>query len=193
MKQKIINLYQFNELTPEQQTKCVEKHRDIEVEDLFNANDETYTNPIHDAGFLCPDIYCDLSYSQGSGACFECNDFDFDKLLKDWEHPHKNWIVNIIKSHYQGYIKSNHYGSYYSHSKTRYFDLEANFNYFYLNIERAINSAINYIENLRYNLAEELTKQLYNDLEYLRSDEVVKDCLINNEYYFNAETLEIEW
>ena len=190
MKQKTINLYQFKELTPEQQTKVIEKYRDIEVE-LLNANDETYTEPIHNAGFLHPDIYCDLSYSQGSGACFDCNAFDFDKLLKDWEHPHKKWIVNIIKSHYLGYIKSNQYGNY-SHSKTRYFTMYEDFYNTYVYVEGAVNNAIEHIEDLRYNLAEELTKQLYNDLEYLRSDEVVKNCLISNEYYFNAETLEIE-
>ena len=192
MKQKVINLYEFHELTTEQQAEVIEKNRDIEVE-LFNANDETYTQPIHDAGFLNPVIYCDLSYCQGSGACFDCNEFDYDKLLKDWQHTHKKWIIDIIKSHYQGYIKCNQYGYHYSHSKTRYFILSEGFYNTYYYLEGAVNNAIEHIEKLRYKLSEQLTEQLYNDLEYLRSDEVVKDCLISNEYYFNGETLEIEY
>lgn len=194
MKQKTINLYKFEELTPEQQENVINNNRFINDDDFeLYAGDELCMGEIWESGFIDAQPHYSLSYSQGDGACFDCNEFDFDLLLKDWEHPHKKWILNIIKDHYQGYIKSNYYGNYYSHSKTRYFDIEARFDCLNMHIERAIQKAISHIENLRYNLAEKLTKQLYNDLEYLRSDEVVKDCLISNEYYFNGDTLEIEY
>lgn len=193
MKQKIINLYKFEELTEEQKIKVLEKYRyfNDDIIDAY-ANDELCMQQIWESGFIDAKPRYDLSYCQGSGACFDCNDFDIDLLLKDWEHPHKNWIINIIKTHYQCYIKLNSYGYRYSHSKTRYFDLETNFNYFYLHIERAINSAIAHIENLRYELSENLTSRLYDQLEWLRDDEQIADTLIANEYYFNGETLEIE-
>lgn len=193
MKQKTINLYTFEELTEDQKQKVLDKYRDFNDDIIPSmAQDEFITLPIFEAGFLNPTIHYDLSYSQGSGACFDCDEFDFDLLLKGWQYPHKKLILNIIKTHYQGYIKLNHYGYHYSHSNTRYFDLEANFNYFYLHIERAINSAINHIENLRYELSENLTNRLYEELEFLRSDEQIADSLIANDYYFNGETLEIE-
>lgn len=190
MKQKIINLYQFEELTDEQKTKVLDKHRDIEVE-LMNANDDTYTNPIHDAGFLAPDVYCDLSYCQGSGACFDCNEFDFDLLLKSWEHPHKKWIIDIIKAYFRPTIETTTYR--YSHEKSRCFGLFDDLPKNCKHIEEATFLAQVYIEGLRFELSKKLTEQLYNDLEYLRSDEVVKDFLISNDYYFNGETLEIEY
>jgi len=193
MKQKTINLYQFEEITEEQQAQVIEKYRDINDDTLvLYADDELCMQEIWESGFIDAKPCYDLIYSQGGGACFNCDEFDFDLLLKDWEHKHKNWIVNIIKEHYQGYIKENRYANFYSHSKTRYFELEANFNYLYLHIERAINSAIAHIENLRYELAESLTNRLYEQLEWFRSDEQIKDTLIANEYYFNGETLKIE-
>ena len=194
MKTKTINLYQFHELTEEQQAQVLDKYRDFNDDILENyANDECNTLEIFENGFNNPTIHYSLGYCQGDGACFDCNEFDFDLLLKDWQHKHKNWIIDIIKKHYQGYIKKNNYGYHYSHSKTRYFDLEANFNYFYLHIEKAVNSAINHIEALRYELAKNLTNRLYGELEFLRSDDEIADSLIANEYYFNGETLEIEY
>lgn len=193
MKTKTINLYQFNELTAEQQAKVIEKYRDFNdyMLELY-AEDELCMQEIWEAGFIDAKPFYDLSYSQGSGACFDCTEFDFDTLLKDWEHPHKKLIIDVIKTHYQGYIKLSRFGYSYSHAKTRYFELEANFNCFYLHIERAINSAINHIENLRYKLAENLTCRLYEQLEWFRDDEQIIETLTANNYYFNGETLELE-
>lgn len=193
MKQKTINLYQFNELTDEQKEKVLDKYRDFN-DDIIDsyADDEICMQEIWESGFIDAKPCYDLSYCQGSGACFDCNDFDFDLLLKDWQHKHKKWIINIIKSHYQAYIKTNHYGCHYCHSKTRYFGMSEDFYNTYMHVESAVNNAIEYIENLRYELSENLTNRLYQELEFLRSDEEIADALIINGYYFNGETLEIE-
>ena len=187
MKQITLNLYTFEELSEEQKEKCLNKYRDIN-DDLFNAQDEKYTQPIHDLGFLCPLIYGDLSYCQGSGACFETNDFDFEKLLKDWEHPHKKWIINILNDYCECAITKNYYANHYDHERTRNFEiLDTRYNMYYKHIERTLVQVQNYIEELRLTASQNLTKQLYDDLEYLRSDEVVEDCLISNNYYFDEE------
>lgn len=193
MKTKTINLYQFHELTEEQQAKVLDKYRDWN-DDIFEsyANDECNTLEITESGFNNPIIHYSLGYCQGDGACFDCNDFNFDLLLKDWQHPHKNWIINIIKTHYQGYIIKTHYANFYSHSRTRYFELSPDYITSYYYITKAIISAEKHIENLRYKLAENLTDRLYEQLEWLQSDEQIKDTLIANEYYFNGETLTIE-
>ena len=197
MKTKTINLYKFEELTEEQQAKVLGKYRDWN-DDIFESyvNDECNTLEITESGFNNPTIHCSLGYCQGDGACFDCDDFDFDLLLKDWQHKHKNWIVNIIKEHYQGYINKNNYGYHYSHSKTRYFELSSDgvVDWHYCSrTNKAIYLAEKHIENLRYELAESLTNRLYEQLEWLQSDEQITESLIANEYYFNAETLEIEY
>lgn len=198
MKTKTINLYKFEELTAGQQAKVLDKYRDWN-DDIFESyvDDECNTLEITESGFNNPIIHYDLSYSQGDGACFDCNDFDFDLLLKDWQHKHKNWIINIINDYCSCEISKNLYATYYSHSKTRHFEIntyrvEGNYTD-RKHIIKAIQDADNYIENLRYELAENLTNRLYDQLEWLQRDEQIKDTLIANDYYFNAETLEIEY
>lgn len=194
MKQKTINLYLFEELSEEQQKQVIENYRDFN-DDIFDsyAQDECSTLEIHENGFLNPTIHYSLNYCQGDGACFDCNDFDFDLLLKDWKHKHKKWIVEIIKSHYQGYINKNQFGYHYSHEKTRYFELSEDFMTSYYYIEKAVAEAEKHIENLRYELSKSLTNRLYEQLEYLRDDEQIKETLIANEYLFNEETLRIDY
>ena len=46
-------------------------------------NHDSYYLSIENAGFKNPKIYYDLSCSQGSGACFDSNELDFNTLLKD--------------------------------------------------------------------------------------------------------------
>lgn len=197
MKQKTINLYQFNELSDDQKQKVIEKYRDFN-DDIFDSyvNDECCTLELFENGFLNPTIHYDLSYCQGSGACFDCNDFDFELLLKDFECKHKNWIIDILNNYCECKIYKNSYGYHYSHSKTRYFEINTygvDRNYReYPRILEIIRQVDCYIENLRYKLSESLTDRLYQELEFLRSDEQIADALIANEYYFNAETLEIE-
>lgn len=197
MKTKTINLYKFEELTTEQQEKVLDKYRDWN-DDIFDSyvDDECNTLEITESGFLNPTIHYDLSYSQGSGACFDCNEFDYDLLLKDWNHPHKQWVINIIKSECETVIHKNQFGYHYSHSKTRNFEIYygGRLGYdFHSRIIKVIDSAEKHIENLRYNLSESLTYRLYEELEYLRSDEHIAESFIFNEYYFNEKTLDIEY
>lgn len=197
MKTKTINLYKFEELTEEQQEKVLDKYRDFN-DDMFESyvSDECNTLEITENGFNNPIIHYDLGYSQGDGACFDCNEFEYDLLLKDWNHPHKQWVINIIKSECETVIHKNQFGYHYSHSKTRNFEIYygGRLGYdFHSRIIKAIDSAEKHIENLRYELAESLTDRLYQQLEWLQSDEQIAEVLIDNEYYFNGETLEIEY
>lgn len=194
MKQKTINLYQFNELTPDQQEKCLDKHRFIN-DDVFElyVNDEICLLSIFEAGFNNPKVFYSLSYSQGDGACFDCSDFDINLLLKEWQHPHKKWIINIIKNFCECSIKPYGFSNLYNHERTRIFEIDfSSLNANYTHIEHFIMVAEQHIEELRLNLCVDLKNRLYDQLEWFRDDEQVKETLIANEYYFNAETLEIE-
>lgn len=196
MKTKTINLYQFQELSAEQQAQVIENYQYINDDDLeLFADDEICMGEIWESGFINAQPCYDLSYCQGSGACFDCNEFDFDKLLKDWKHPHKNWIINIIKSYCDYGIRKNYFGYHYSHSNTRDFYIEycSPLGYdFHKRIIQAIYLVEKHIEKLRYELSKNLTARLYEQLEWLRDDEQIKTTLIDNDYYFNSETLKIE-
>lgn len=192
MKTKTINLYQFHELTEEQQAKVIEKYRYFN-DDIFKCyvEDEYSMGEIWNSGFVKAKPCYSLGYSQGVGACFDCNDFNFDLLLKDWEHPHKKWLIDIIQDYCECGIFTNQFGYRYSHANTR--DFNICYRYDHKRITKTISQIVEYIENLRYELSENLTNRLYEQLEYLRSDEQIAESLIANEYYFNSETLKIEY
>jgi hypothetical protein len=193
MKQKIINLYQFEELTQEQQEKCIEKHRDFNDDILCNLTefDDMHRIKLEEQGFLCPKISYDMSYSQGSGASFTCEHLNYEILLKDYNCKHKNWIMSILEQYAEIKIERS-YSCHYVHEKSCDTNL---YEYTQYNYERIISE----LEKIRDHIEEKrllACSILYNDLEaeidYLTSDEAIKEALISNEYYFNAETLEIE-
>lgn len=198
MKTKTINLYLFKELSLDQQKQVIEKYRDFNNDltcDLINYNN-IHVTKLEEQGFLNPDISYSLSCCQGDGVVFDCNDFDFELLLKEFDCKHKSWIIDILSNYCDVAVYRNSYANFYCHEKTRYFEintygLERNCKE-YLRILNIINKIDDYIENLRLQACAELENDLQADIDYLTSDDAIKDALIANEYYFNAETLEIE-
>lgn len=193
--EKTITLYQFDEITDEKiKEKILDNYRYIEVEDIdLIENDEKYILDIQDKGFNVTEknVYYDISYSQGSGACFDCDDFDIEKLLADYEDRHKKIMIDIIKNYCSMSIEKNHFATHYSHSNTRDFVLCLNYGN-YEKIEKKLSEIEDYIENLRYETAEKLYSDLQKEYEYLTSDECITECLIANEYYFDIDTCKIE-
>lgn len=187
MKQKTITLRQFNECSDELKQKIISNYRDINL-DLFNDitfYDESYKLMLEAEGFLNPAIYYDLSCSQGSGACFKTKEFDFDLLLKDYNIPHKKWLISIL----QNYCECEIYGnSRYTHKYSVNFVIETNFNNNNKRIEKAIIDGIEtYIENKRLELSQKLYDDLMNDYDYQSSDEAVIETILANGYYFNED------
>lgn len=100
MKTKTINLYQFHELTEEQKAQVIERYRDIN-DDTFDCmvRDEFITLPLFEAGFLDPEIHYSLSYCQGDGACFDCNDFEIHSPYDDGQA--QELIMNVYIDSYE--------------------------------------------------------------------------------------------
>ena len=191
---KTINLYQFNELTPEQQKECIEKHRDLYDDILCNLIDfdDIYIETLKDQGFLNPEISYDLSYSQGSGASFTCTELDYDILLKDYTGKHKDWFISILKQY--GEIKIERcYSCHYVHENSCNTELYEYTQYNYSRIIDELENIRKYIEYKRLEACSTLYDQLEADINWLTSDDCIKEHLIANDYYFNPETLAIEY
>jgi len=184
---KTIELRQFEECSKELQEKILEKHYDINLDFSLTDYNDTYTLMIEEQGFLNPEISYDLSYCQGSGACFDCTEFDFDKLLKNYKIKHKSWILSILKNYCQGRITRNYYATYYEHENTRDFQLELYDNFTHPRIEKTMQDVRTYIEHLRYDTAHKVYKALQEEYDYLSSPEAIKETLIANDYYFNEQ------
>lgn len=194
MKQKTINLYQFNELTKEQQAKVLDKYRNINNDLTCNLMeyDEVHIFKLEQLGFLNPEINYSLNYCQGDGASFTCDKLDYVLILKNYNGKHKNWMIDILKNYCEVLIERS-FSCHYYHKRSCNTNL---YEYMQANYPRIIDELENireYVENIRLHACDELEKGLQADIDYLTSDEAIAEVLIAKEYYFNSETLEIEY
>ena len=194
MKTKTINLYKFEELTEEQQAKVLDKYRDFN-DDMLNhliEYDDDYILSLKEQGFINPKISYDLSYSQGSGVSFTCTQLDYNLFLKDYKGKHKNWMIKILKQYCEMQIERE-YSCHYVHERSCNTELYVYTQYNYPHIMDELENIRNHIEEIRLEACVNLAEDLQDEIDYLQSDERIAESLIVNEYYFNGETLEIEY
>lgn len=195
--EKTYRIKTFDEFSAKEQAEIIERHRYINIEDGFSLADydESYALTIKDIGFKNPEIHYDLSGCQGSGACFDCKDLDFNILLKDFHCRHKRWIIALLKdeNNVSIQIKQNQYANHYSHSRTRtvfllFFRKFSNLKY----LSGLLEEVRNHIENIYLETCNVLYQDLIKDSDYLLSDEAVRDTLEVNNYCFNEHSYMIE-
>lgn len=192
MKQKIINLYTFDELNEEQQKKVLDNNRDYLL-DILTTEDIIWNfsevgQLVADAGFLNPEFEYDVSYVQGRGACFDCSEFNWDLLLADLEIPHKSLVIKIIEQYGSYSIERPNvsFAYHYSHENCRRFYL--NWGYDYSRINHLLYKVQAHIEQKRHDLCIEVRDKLTETYEYLQSDECLKEHMDLDDIYFNPET-----
>lgn len=191
MKQKITNLYLFEELNEEQQRKVLDNNRDycldiLTTEDII-WNFSEVGQMVADAGFLNPEFQYDVSYTQGRGACFNCSEFNFDLLLANLEIPHKFLLIKIIEEYCFSNIFTWSY--HYSHEASKYFELDfSNVAFRYPRIRNSLEKIEKHIEHKRHDLCIKTRDKLTETIEWLRSDDCIKEHLDLDEVYFNPET-----
>lgn len=194
--EKTYKIKTFDEFSADEQAEIIERHRYINVDDGFSLTEwnDIYSLSIEDAGFKNPKIYYDLSCCQGSGACFDSDDLDFNTLLKDFECKHKQWILNLLndKNYISIQVKQNHYAHHYTHSKTRYISSSYRGNNICNRLEKILYDIQKHIAKVYMNTCDDLYTNLQNDFDYLISDEAVKETLIVNDYCFNEYSYKIE-
>lgn len=182
MKQILKTVYELDEV----KEKAIEKNRYINVEfnDWNNLLILDWKEKLEKAGFSDPKIYFSGFYSQGDGACFDCNSFDISRLLKNLNFTDKEKArILEIQDDFSITIEKNGFANHYNHERTRYTNIDS----FYIENEKDKNLLFDlekHIEQLRLDLC----RKIYNDLEdeyyYLTSDQAVYDTLQANEYYF---------
>lgn len=178
--------------------KILDKHMDINTEHdswhYFCLEDNKAK--LHEIGFEDSKIYYRGFWSQGDGACFECNNFNIEKLLKN-DIMKKNLteknINLLIKLYDCGYfdiaIEKNSFGYHYDHEKARYIDISSNILDFkkHARIYKILNTFEVCLENLRYNLSCDIYSSLNREYEELQSDFSILEILEYNEYEFNQD------
>lgn len=192
--EKTYKIKTFGEFTEEEQKKILDIHREMDVEgfDLVEVNN--FQEIVEAMGFLEPEVSYDISGCQGSGTCFDCNKFDFDLLLKDYECKHKKMFIDLLKNGWVELdITRNYFATHYCHSRTRDLRILSTKELLcYSHLVETFKDILEYCKNQYQEACYSLHKAILNEYDYLTSDETVKDLLITNEYFFNEHTYRIE-
>ena len=189
-------LYDFEEV----REKALEKNRYMLVDDYSNWYDELLhdtKNKLEKTGFLNADIYFSGFHSQGDGACFDAY-VDVEKLLdylleiKKLDEDEVKKLKNL-NDKLEIFISKNPYAYHYNHEKTRFIDVEVDYNYLddvFDTFEKG-DEIINRLEKIVEELRLELCIAIYKDLEceynYLTSDEGLSEWLGDDAYWFNED------
>ena len=186
----------WNELSPEQRAKVIDKNRDIRL-DWLSSEDIVWNfseagNKIADAGFLNPDVYYDYSCSQGDGACFDCEIFNWELLLEDLNIPRKKFFIKYLENGTNieyGIRRPNAgFAWHYYHERCREFYIESKYGW---NNQacRIFNKIEEHIEKKRLTLCQEAFSEVCKAIDWLQSDECITEELECRDYYYNEETL----
>ena len=200
----------FSELSPELQTKVIEKFRydwddfdpDFIIEGFCNAMEEIGVD-------ISPkNVYFSGFYSQGDGSCFSGKVVNFVNYISD--------VVNNYKQLFQSEKEFNAFKRWCNHvyndcdynieinGSDRYFTVRANTDittelYSLDHVKRRSEEQEDrFIRILDYIIEEKaiednakLYKALENEYEYRMSDGYIKDMIEANEYEFNLDTGEV--
>ena len=186
METRTYNVYELDELTPELKEKVIENYRDIHTGyGWYQFILEEWTEKLEALGYENIDINFNGFGSQGDGASFTAKSMDLDKWLK----------VHKRTTHYKKLLKDIHnYGlagltgevyrltHHYYHENTCKASVDGDTKY-----PELVDELTAEIESERYELCNQLYKDLQNEYEYLTSDEVILETLKANEYMFNDE------
>ena len=191
----------WNELSLEQRAKIIDKNRDIRLSWLSNEeiiwDFSEAGNKIADAGFLNPDVYYDYSCSQGQGACFDCEIFNWELLLEDLDIPHKQLFIKLIENSpaiTYGIRRPNaSYAYHYCHERCRIFFLDWDSMFEddkkFKRGNKILNDIRWHIEKKRLAMSQEAFSLICKAIDYLQSDECITEELEYRDDYYNEETL----
>lgn len=182
-------VYKFEELVVDAQQNAIEEFQQNQEIHLDFFNDDA-KGQIEQAGFYDNvELQYSLSYCQGDGLSFSCNRVEESVLLsffaeilgKDKEKTAKIIIENC------SFENTGNKGSHYCYASTN--DITFEFDD-YSGTRNNIHEVVSQVEKklaVKYfDLCKELENQGYKDIEYQRSEENVREILIENEYEFLA-------
>ena len=193
-----INLYRYDELSPQAKEKVAEQYSGINTEyEWWTFTYEHWQEKLEEQGFTNPKIYFSGFWSQGDGACFDAEidlAIQFEQYknfllchgtekIKRAMHNHENWIYDYLynETSYDIAVVNHRY----SHESTRRITS-------YCTSRRGILTDIYYdfedwLEDRRKNFCMEIYRDLQQEYEYLSSKECIAETLRSNEYEFTQE------
>ena len=182
---KQINVYEFQELSEEIQKQVIERERNNHIVFMDTWLDG-WKEELQQKGFRDCEIQYSLSWSQGDGVSFSCDNFDIKEFLKQFNF--KESINNMLLEYGCIEIKGNK--GPYSFASMDQVD-------FYLdsnklpentpNIDNIFETVLKELERLYINTCSELELSGYKEIEYQLSDEQCAERIKHNETWFTEQ------
>mgnify|MGYP001397519759 CR=1 FL=1 len=166
-----IGVFKFDELDKKVQTKVLDKFRENETLDFLyddlneQLKEELKENNIEEIKD-CKLLY-DLSYSQGSGLCFE-------GLFK-WKYLSKEYSVRIMNN------------GRYNHNRSCYISIRILTDDIEDNINEASDEILETFKALFYKITKKLEETGREEIEYQDKDETIIENIKANDYEFYAD------
>jgi len=180
------DVYKFEELDEKVQQKVLENLRDINIHhDWHEFIFEDYQEKLNNIGFedakICYSGFC----CQGDGASFDAH-VNLEKIINYLGDKRFTKLLHLIGEGYIDMIISkNSFASNYCHKRTRYIDLNIDFDpEKYSRLNRLCSLLCDYVESLRSELCSEIYETLEKEYYDLISDEGVVAAIAANEYEF---------
>ena len=194
-----INVYKYDELTNEAKEKVLSEQRNVNVRfnDWFELIIDAWKSSLEEFAFFAPRIYFSGFYSQGDGACFECDSIYSDRLFeavraeintfsKEFQEVFKTQEValfNFMENYVSFTIETSIHR--YCHENTRYIDWDIHSDdekakYF----EKFIDEIGEWLEEKRKTFSKEIYQQLEEEYEEQTSNDSVIYAVSSNEYEF---------
>lgn len=203
-----LTLYTLDEMLADEKLKKnvldANREPDSVMERVLEYRSDDLANMLEKKGFQEVKIYYDLSYCQGSGACFDFNGCNVLKiasnynrlipyvenikwLFKDWARRGK---INSIDSYCDFKTNENSFANHYFHERTR--DIEFNWK---TEIDEAPSDKFSSDDKLAIDEFQQAFRKLYIDIcidvrnklraeeEYYQSDDYTKELLESNYSY----------
>ena len=198
MRTKVIEIkvFKFHELSEEAQQKAIEEvieqKRDYDNDYFFECTLDDWKERLSSLGFLEPEIRFSGFWSQGDGASFDCKQIDLNVLFAHLEAQGNKYAKKALRFdlpfYLFGSIDQNSFATHYCHERTRSFSFDG----FHVRdrcyrLERLVAELEEDIEMLRYDLCNEIYRDLEREYEYQLSEEVIIEDIEAHDYEFLAD------
>lgn len=190
-----VNVYKFDELSKDVKEKLIEKNRYIYTDfDWYSVIYDDFSENIkQDYGIEVniENIKFSGFYSQCDGASFTVDDIPAEILLKLFKITVPHRLENLFCESVNFSIKRK--TCRYCHENTVAADFENNSDYNYPRIynlfDKLAEKIIAELEKLKNKLCETLYHDLESEYEFLTSDNVIKEWILDqDDYYFSDGT-----
>lgn len=176
----------FEDLSPEQQAKEIDKNTDINTSyDWWDCSETEFRSALAILGVSDVEIFFSISYSQGDGASFK-GEFEIPKTKREWDSRAKKYLklrpqdaLHLVTYDHLKYLRGNDFDS---------VEIEQTGRYSHSCEMRCVDDKV---LSMFTRIVDTFYRELVREYEYLTSNEAVRETLEQDhmEFLISEETL----